>query len=161
MNETPGADPNGLPPPAPATVQAPPPQRDDAAKAGIEPGRLTPAWRAVVAVTWVGVMAAWAAVWNASVQIGLSTWWLGARGDPQPAVIRLVPFMIAGVVVIAALNHLRATPWIGVAAGVALGLIALGDVGRVDRLALVEGLIALVAIAVSAVAATGRYRHAA
>ena len=115
----------------------------------------------MVAVTWIAVMAAWAAIWNASVQIGLSTWWLGARGDPQPVIVRLVPFIIAGAVVVAALNHLKATPWIGIAGGVGLGLIALGDVGRVDRLALVEGLVAVSAIAVSAAAATGRYRRAA
>ncbi len=123
-------------------------------------GRLTPAWRLVMAVTWVAVMAAWAAIWNASVQIGLSTWWLGPRGDPQPVIVRLLPFLVAGAVVVAALNHLKATPWIGVAAGIGLGLIALGDVGRVDRLALVEGLVALAAIAVSAAAFTGRYRRA-
>ncbi len=113
-----------------------------------------------MAVTWVAVMAAWAAIWNASVQIGLSTWWLGARGDPQPVLVRLLPFVLAGTVVVAALNQVKATPWIGIAAGVGLGSIALGDVGRVDRLALVEGLVALAAIAVSAAAVTGRYRRA-
>lgn len=168
-------DPTGLPPP----VVAPPPVRpametpagprptdktdptaDPRVERGAKPGELAPVWRVAMAVTWVAVMAAWAAIWNASVQIGLSTWWLGARGDPQPAIVRLIPFLIAGVVVVAALNRVKATPWIGIGAGVCLGLIALGDLGRVDRLALVEGAVALAAIAVSAASLTGRYRPA-
>ena len=59
-------------------------------------GELSIGWRFAMIALWVGVVLAWSAVWNASVQLGLSTWWLGPRADPTPAVVRLLPFVAPG-----------------------------------------------------------------
>ncbi len=52
----------------------------------------------MVVTTWVGVFVAYMAVWKASEEIGIATWWLGPRSDPQPLVVRLVPFIVASAV---------------------------------------------------------------
>lgn len=135
------------PPPAPAVPVLPP-----------RAGQLTLGWRIVMAVTWVGVVAAFAAVWNTSVQLGLSTWWLGPRGDPQPQVVRLLPFVAPLAMCLAVFNNLRRLPYFGLGAAAVVVVFGIGDLGRVGELAALELLIAGLAAAVSAASLTGMYR---
>ena len=121
-------------------------------------GELTVGWRAVTAATWVGVIIALAAVWNTSVQLGLSTWWLGPRGDPHPRLVQLLPFVAPVVVLLAAINNVRRLPWLGLGASAVIAAIAVGDIDRVPGLAVVEFAIAGAAATVSLASLTGTYR---
>lgn len=112
----------------------------------------------MVAFTWIGVALGVAAVWNASVQLGLATWWLGPRADPQPRFVQFLPFVAPIAMVLAAINRVRRLPLWGLAASLAVAAVALGDLGRVTSLALVELSIAGCAAIVSAASFTGVYR---
>jgi hypothetical protein len=122
-------------------------------------GELTVGWRAVTAATWIGVVVGLAAVWNASVQLGLSTWWLGARADPQPRYIQFLPFVPPVLMLLATINQMRWLPWMGLASAAFIGAIGVADIGRVTSLAAVEIAIAGAAAAVSIASLTGTYRR--
>jgi hypothetical protein len=123
-------------------------------------GELTTGWRIVVACTWIAVIVAFAAVWNTSAQLGLSTWWLGARADPQSPIVRLSPFLAPLLMAIAAFANARRLALLGVGAAVLTAAFGVGDLGRVPGLATLELLIAGVALALSLAALTGTYRRA-
>lgn len=110
--------------------------------------------------SWVGVVLALAAVWNTSAQLGLSTWWLGPRAEPRPLLVQLGPFVAPMLMILGTVNHARWLGWFGLAAASVVGAVAVGDLGRVTSLAVVELLIAGAAAAVSAAALTGTYRRA-
>jgi hypothetical protein len=141
------ADP--LPAPEPVVLPHPRPPR---------PGDLTLGWRSVTAVVWIGVILGLAAVWNASVQLGLSTWWLGARSAPQPRVIQFSPFIAPVLMLLATINQIRWLGWIGLGAAAVVGAFGVGDLGRVTVLALVELSIAGAAAIASVASLTGTYR---
>ena len=101
-----------------------------------------------------------AAVWNASVQIGLSTWWLGPRADPQPRYVQFAPFFPPALVLLATINQMRWIPWMGLAASAMVGAVGVGDLSRVTSLGLVELAIAGSAAAVSLASFSGVYRRA-
>lgn len=122
------------------------------------PGELTAGWRLVTAVTWALSVLAWAAVWNASVQLGLSTWWLGPRADPAPLPLRLLPFVVPVVSVLGAINGVRHLPWLGLAGAAVFAGYGLGDLDRVPRLATVELLVAAAVLTVVLASLSGMYR---
>jgi hypothetical protein len=122
------------------------------------PGGLTLPWRIVTAITWLSVVLAFAAVWNVSVQLGLSTWWLGPRGAPQPLLIQVVPFVAPVLMVLGTINNVRWLGRFGLAASAVLAAIGLADLGRVTSIALTELAIAGAAAAISAASLTGTYR---
>lgn len=134
--------------PAPLVLLDPPPRA----------GELTLPWRIGTALTWIAVVLAFAAVWNASVQLGLSTWWLGPRGDPQPRVVQLAPFVPPALVLLGTINNVRWLGWFGLAAAGVLAGVGLGDLGRVGSIAATELAIAGAAAAVSVASLTGTYR---
>jgi hypothetical protein len=136
------------PHPVPVVLLDPPPRT----------GELTLAWRIGTALTWVSVVLALAAVWNASAQLGLSTWWLGPRGEPQPRVIQLLPFVAPVSMVLGTINNVRWLGWYGLAASGFLAAIGLGDLGRVSSIAATELAIAGAAAAISLASLTGTYR---
>jgi hypothetical protein len=143
------------PPAAPPTAPAPPaPIHTPRA------GELTTGWRIVVACTWIAVIVAFAAVWNTSVQLGLSTWWLGARADPQSPIVRLSPFLAPLLMAIAAFANARWLALLGVGAAAVTAVFGIADLGRVPGLATLELIIAGVALAVSLASLTGTYRSA-
>ena len=117
--------------------------------------RLTPLWRSLFALAWVGGFFAYAAVWQASTQLGIGTWWIGPRAQPTPSWVRLLPSAITlGMVVLAAYG-VRRLPTIGVGASALLLLGAVPDFARSTSLALTEVAIALALMATSAAAFTG------
>jgi hypothetical protein len=123
-------------------------------------GDLTVGWRIVVAALWIGVTVSFAAVWSASAQLGLATWWLGPRSDPQPQVVRLLPFVVPVLMTIATFNNVRRLAILGIGASLATAGFGIGDLGRVDELAVLELLVAAVALVVSCASLTGTYRRA-
>jgi hypothetical protein len=110
--------------------------------------------------TWVGVFVAYLSVWKASVELGLATWWLGPRGNPQPLIVRLVPFLVAAVFGILASYNVRRLPVIGLVGAAVLAAIAVPDLSRSTGLATVEFAIAGAVALVSAASFTGMYRAA-
>jgi hypothetical protein len=123
-------------------------------------GELSVGWRFAMIALWVGVVLAWSAVWNASVQLGLSTWWLGPRADPTHAVVRLLPFVAPAIMLLAIINNLRWVAYGGLLAAAALAAIAIGDLSRVRNIGLVELAIAAVAGVASIASLAGTYRTA-
>ncbi len=113
------------------------------------PGQLTGGWRIVTGVTWGLVFVAFAAVWKVSRELGLSTWWLGPIGEPQPVFVLLLPFVAPVAMVVATLNNARRLPVAGLVASAVTAAIGLGDLDRVLRLGIVELAIAGAAAAVS------------
>ncbi len=113
------------------------------------PGELTSGWRLVTSVAWIAIAVAIGSVWKTSEQLGLSTWWLGPRGDPQPRVVQLMPFVPALLMVIGAINNARRLPLFGIAASAFIVAIGIADLGRVARLGWIEIGIGIAAAAVS------------
>jgi hypothetical protein len=152
--------PHALPPPAPPGdaldalphLLAVPPLRVP------RPGEMAPAWRVVMILTWVGAFLAYMAVWKTSDELGLATWWLGPRSNPQLLVVRLVPFVICGVFGILASYHVRRLPWISLVGAALLMAVAVPDLGWVIGLAVTELAIAGAVAVVSLAALTGMYR---
>jgi hypothetical protein len=146
-----------VPPPPPA-----PPATGDGVRrtrpAGPRPGQLTGGWRIVTGVTWGLVFVAFAGVWKVSRELGLSTWWLGPIGEPQPVFVLLVPFVAPAAMVVLTLYNARYLPAAGLVASAITAAVAAGDLDRVLRLALVEMAIAGAAGAVSIASFAGRYR---
>jgi hypothetical protein len=121
-------------------------------------GELSSLWRTVTAVTWIGVILAFSAIWNTSAQLGLSTWWLGARSDPQPLFVRLLPFVAPVLMVLGTINRVRWLCWYGLGASAVLVAIGVGDVGRVTRIGALEIAVGVGAAAVSLASLSGTYR---
>jgi len=163
--ETTTPSPGELPPPGPPGptapwVEPPPSEPEPAGPPWHQPrpGQLTTAWRVIVVSTWVGVFVAYMAVWKASDELGIATWWLGPRSGPQPLVVRLIPFVVAATFGILASYNVRRMPVIGLVGSAILVGIAVPDLSRSTGLALLEFAIAGAALLVSAASFTGTYR---
>ncbi len=124
------------------------------------PGDLSSGWWLATLFTWILVIGALAAVWNVSVQLGLSTWWLGPRGYPRPHLVQLCPFAAPAFMVLSLINGVQRLPWRGLVASIVVAAVGIGDLWRVPRLGAVELLIAAAAAAVSVASTTGVYRVA-
>lgn len=109
-------------------------------------------------VTWVGVFLAYMAVWKASEEIGIATWWLGPRSNPQPVIVRLVPFVLAAVFGVLANSNVRRFPWISLGGSGLLAVMAAVDLSRSTGLATIQFAIALAVAVISLAALTGMYR---
>jgi len=141
----------------------PPPSADDRG-ATVSPtrapraGEMTGGWRVVTAVTWIGVIAAFAAIWNTSERLGLSTWWLGPRGQPMPMTVRLLPFVAPTLMVLATTYNVR---WLwrwGVGASLVTAAFGIADIDGSPGLAALQVAVAVAALVVSLASATGTYR---
>jgi hypothetical protein len=122
-------------------------------------GELTNGWRAVTAITWILVIVALACVWKTSDQLGLSTWWLGPRGEPNSIIVQLLPFIAPVLMLLAAFNHVRYLPCLGLVASGLVTLVGVFDVVRFRGLGLLEIAIGAAAAIVSLVSLTGMYRR--
>lgn len=108
--------------------------------------------------TWALVFLSYMAVWKASEELGIGTWWLGPSSNPQPIIVNLIPFAIVVLVGLAASFDIRHLPWIGIGASVALVVVAIPDLSKSTGLAVIEFAIAGAALAVSLASLTGTYR---
>ena len=111
----------------------------------------------MVVTTWVGVFIAYLAVWKASEEIGIATWWLGPRSSPQPLAIRLIPFVVTALFGILASYNVPRMPVIGLVGSIVLAAIAVPDLSRSTGLALIEFAIAGAVLLVSTASFTGVY----
>jgi len=130
------------------------------AREPIRAGELTTPWRVAVVALWVGVVVALAAVWNTSVQLGLSTWWLGPRGAPRPAPVHVIPFVAPTLMCLAAFANLRRLWLLGLGAAAITAVVGVIDLWFVPGLGVIELAIAVCAALVSLASRTGTYRAA-
>ena len=123
---------------------------DEPAVRPVGPGELVAPWRYASVAAWVMVVFAYSAVWKTSVELGIGTWWLGARSSPQPLVVRLIPFAAAIVFGLVSSYPLRRVPLINIVGALVMAAIAIPDFSRSVGLAVIElaiaGAVLLVAL---------------
>ncbi|MFK7919191.1 MAG: hypothetical protein AB8G14_14035 [Ilumatobacter sp.] len=122
------------------------------------PGDLTGMWRALLGLGWVAAFFAYAGVWQASVQIGIGTWWIGPRAQPTNIAIRLLPFVLAlvmSLMIVYSVRHL--VRWSAAGVGAA-ALIAVPDFSRSLGLGVAEAAIAGLLGIITLASLSGRYR---
>lgn len=153
------------PPDPQSAAPLPPPENpvvlDDArvgAAGPVRNGDVTFSWRVVLGLAWVLAFFAYAAVWQASVQIGIGTWWLGPRAQPTDVYVRLIPFVLPLLISLLLVYDVPRPVWFSTAAALASALIAVPDFGRTASLGTVELVIAALLLLVSVAATTGRVR---
>jgi hypothetical protein len=110
--------------------------------APLRAGQFTVGWQIMLAASWTAAFFAFVAVWKTSQEIGIGTWWLGARAQPQPTVLRLAPFALTLFVGILALSNVPRTAWISAVASIAIAVGAAFDMSRSGGLAAIEFAIA-------------------
>ncbi len=106
------------------------------------PGELAPSWRIASIAVWILVVFAYSAVWKTSVELGIGTWWLGARSSPQPVFVRLIPFVVAIGFGLVSSYPLRRLPLVNVVGALVMAAIAIPDFSRSIGLAVIELVIA-------------------
>ncbi len=114
----------------------------------------------MVVTAWVFAFVTYMGVWKASDEIGIATWWLGPSSDPQPLVVRLIPFVVTATFGIVASYNVVHMPLIGLIGAGILAAIAIADLTRSTGLAVVELAIAVAMLLVAAASFTGVYRLA-
>ncbi|MFT7392793.1 MAG: hypothetical protein ACI83Y_000456 [Candidatus Azotimanducaceae bacterium] len=119
---------------------------------------MTTGWQMLLGAAWTASFFAFAAVWKTSQDIGISTWWLGARAQPQSVTIKIIPFVLSIVIGLAAIYNLRRVALISLAGSFGVALIAVFDISRSGGLAAIEFAIAASLAAISVGAFTGTYR---
>jgi hypothetical protein len=122
------------------------------------PGELTPAWRLVFIVGWIGVILSLVAVWKSGRTLGLAPWWLGPSGDPHHVLVNLIPFLAPVAMVVMAARRDRYLPFAGIVASLCIAAVAAGDVDPFTRLALVEFVVAAAGLLVSVASFAGLLR---
>jgi hypothetical protein len=122
-------------------------------------GQLAPLWRLTFALSWAAVVVGLGAVWTVSRVVGLSTWWLGADSQPHLLPYQLLPFYGPLLATVAALSNWRYLPYIGIGAALLVAAAGLGDLGRVQWIAVVELVLAAGGLSVSAASLAGMYRR--
>ena len=109
---------------------------------------------------WAAVIVGYAAVWETSRIIGLSTWWLGADAEPHFFLLQLLPFYGPILVTVSAISKWRYAPYLGIVVAIAGAAIGAGDLGRARWIATVELVLAAAAFCISVASLVGMYRPA-
>ena len=159
--------PPSVPPPAqsPNVLQVSEPTKAPAAvgvqaldPVPLQPGQLTVAWQIMLAASWSAAFFAFAAVWKTSEEIGIGTWWLGPRAQPQPLLIRILPFVITMLLGLLAVYNVRRIAVMSIIASVLIAIIGVFDMSRSGGLAAIEFVIAgsMLLVSVGALAASTR-----
>lgn len=126
----------------------------------VKPGQLTPAWRTLFVSGWLGVIFGFAAVWQSSRVSGISPWWLGPETNQRLFVVIALPFVGPVTALVAGIAKFRIACYIGIAASLLTGAIALGDRTRFAGIAAVEAALACAGLLISIGALAGRMRQA-
>ena len=103
-------------------------------------------WRTVSIITWLLTFAATTAVAISSRTIGRPVWWLGSASDPAPDGLIIVPIALTVVPIVVSARHVGRAGVTGIACSLALGAIALGDIGDNQTIALAMGGVAICAL---------------
>ena len=166
MSELPPPEPDAIPVSestahSPATTDAPEPERgriDGFVFREPRVGDLTAGWRILMIAAWIMVFFSYAAVWKASDEIGIGTWWLGPRSQPQPMLVRILPFAITLMLGLLAISNTRRVALASIVGSFAIAGIAVFDMSRSGGLAAIEFAIAgsMLLVSFGALAASSR-----
>lgn len=113
-------------------------------------------WRVLASVSWVGIFLCQVAVAVSSRNIGKSAWWLGPESNPQFPLLWGLPFAITIAGLVATQRPRRYTIFIHLGCVLALIGVALGDVTNAPGVALLEFVLAGIALLVSFVSLAAR-----
>ena len=126
----------------------------------MRPGDLTTSWRLMLGLGWLSAFFVYAGVWQASVQIGIGTWWIGPRAQPTNTVVKLIPFFLTlSLGLLVAYNVRWIVRWSTVG-GAAAALISIPDFSRSTSLGVAEAIIAGLLGMITLASLSGRYRVA-
>ncbi len=112
----------------------------------------------MLTLAWMAAFFAYAGVWQASVQIGIGTWWVGPRAQPTFILVRLIPFVLALVVGLLIIYNVRRLVLCSAAGVAAAALISVPDFSRSVGLGFAEAAIAGLLGVVTLASLAGRYR---
>ncbi len=112
----------------------------------------------MLAAAWVIAFFAYAAVWQASVEIGIGTWWVGPRAQPRHTLVRVLPSLLSISMAMCAVYNARRLVRLSAVGVVFATIVAIPDFSRSTGLGLAELVIACLLGLVTLAALTGRYR---
>jgi hypothetical protein len=115
----------------------------------------TQTWRVIMLLGWVGGVLGYSTVWAVSRQIGLPTWWLGPRSQPNPIYIVSLPFVLPVLMLLAISFNLKRLPIYGVLAACGSFVIAAGDAQTQPGLAIIQVAISIGLLCTSLAALIG------
>jgi len=115
-----------------------------------------PTWRRLATISWVGVLLCQVAVAVTSRNIGKSAWWLGPESNPQFPLVWAVPFLIIAAALVATLRPRKHTIYIHLTGVVMLAAVATGDVQDSPGVAMLQYVVAGIALLVSIVSLAAR-----
>lgn len=125
---------------------------------GSRPGDLTPKWRFALAAAWILAFFAYAAIWQASVQIGIGTWWIGPRAQPTPTLVKVLPSLLTISIALCAIYNVPRLVRLSAMGVLLAAIVAVPDFSRSISLGVAELIIAGMLGLVTVAALTGRYR---
>jgi hypothetical protein len=125
---------------------------------GSRPGDLTPKWRYTLTAAWIIAFFAYAAIWQASVQIGIGTWWVGPRAQPTPTLVRVLPSLLTISIALCAIYNVPRLVRLSAMGVLLSAIVAVPDFSRSISLGVAELIIAGMLGLVTVAALTGRYR---
>lgn len=121
---------------------------------GIEASNRT--WRILATVSWVGVLLCQVAVAVTSRNIGKSAWWLGPESNPRFPLVWAIPFAIIIVALVATQRPTRYTIAVHILCVGLLAAVATGDVPNSPGIAMLQFVVAGIALLVSLVSLAAR-----
>ncbi len=113
-------------------------------------------WRVLASVSWVGILLCQVAVAVSSRNIGKSAWWLGPESNPQFPLVWALPFAITIAGLIATQRPRKYTLFIHLGCVAAFVGVAIGDLGNAPGVAMLEFVLAGIALLVTFVSLAAR-----
>ncbi|MCU1394584.1 MAG: hypothetical protein JWM34_3012 [Ilumatobacteraceae bacterium] len=138
---------------------APPDVGDPWAPRPLEPGQLSPGWRLVFIAGWIGVLAGFAALWQAGRLAGIAPWWLGPETNLEPIYVIALPFIAPLIAIVVGFLGSKWSSLVGIGCSLITAAFALGDL-HFPGLAVVDALIGVCGLLISLASLGGRMRAA-
>lgn len=113
-------------------------------------------WRTLATISWVGVLLCQIAVAVTSRNIGKSAWWLGPESNPRFPLIWTIPFVIIVAALAATQRVGKFTIVVHLACTALLAAVATGDVAGSPGVAMLQYVVAGIALIVSFVSLAAR-----
>lgn len=113
-------------------------------------------WRILATISWVGVLLCQVAVAVTSRNIGKSAWWLGPESNPRFPLVWAIPFVIIVAGLVATQRPRRYTIVVHLVCTALLAAVATGDVVDSPGVAMLQYVVAGIALLVSLVSLAAR-----
>jgi len=113
-------------------------------------------WRRLATASWFGVALCQVAVAVTSRNIGKSTWWLGPESNPRFPLVWAIPFLITIAAMVATQRPSKYTIVVHLACVASLAAVATGDVSNSPGVAMLQYVVAAIALLVSLVSLAAR-----